>query len=74
VEKTRGIAPEELANKPVFSANIQMMMELYVDIQRGCSTIGYEELDCYQRVVGVKLKQWEVSLMISIDIIRNKNA
>ena len=49
------------------------LWELYVAIKAGCDTVGYVELDAWQRVTGNRLAEWEISAMIQIDQVRKQH-
>ena len=57
-------------DKPELPESIEHLWQMYVEIKNGCERVGYVELDAYQRMMSIELNQWEVSLMIDLDIAR----
>lgn len=49
------------------------MWEKYLAIKKGCESIGYVEIDAYQRLTGAELEPWQVDLMLELDVVRRNN-
>lgn len=67
VEKSSGITPDSLLDKPDLNNDLVYLWNMFVEIRRGCEKIGFIDIDAYSRVTGVEFSSWECSLMIEID-------
>ena len=65
-----GKIPPGLDERPELNDVEGALWALYVTIKHGCQSIGYVELDAYQRATGGALSPWECDLMIAIDKTR----
>jgi len=74
VERSTGFKPEQLKLKPELSDDLCYIWNEYIEIKKGCTDIGWNEIDTYQRVTGAGLTLWEISLILDLDIMRKSNA
>jgi len=73
VFKSTGLKPEKLENAPELPENLHYMWDLFFELCNGCEKIGYPEIDAYQRVTGLILTNWEITVLIKMDGQRQKN-
>ena len=74
VEKSSGIQPKGLKEKPEKPENASYIFDLYSEIKKGAEKVGYREIQAYQDVTGDRLSRFESSVILQIDILRREHA
>lgn len=67
VEKSIGVKPEQLLNKPELSVELNYIWKMFLEVRNGCEKIGYQDLVAYEHITGADLSQWESITLIRID-------
>lgn len=62
-----------MESQPVLDSNLVYIWDYYLDIKKGCDTVGYLEIDAFQRVAGVDFTPWEASMILELDKVRKAN-
>lgn len=73
IKKSKGVESTELQEKPALNYKSCYLWDLFLEIRKGCDSIGYESIKAYSDVMGVNLTPWECSVLIDIDQIWRKN-
>lgn len=55
---------------PRMNEAVSYLWQMYVDVKSGCESIGYIEMDAYQRVTRRVMDGWEIDAMIRIEQAR----
>lgn len=72
MQKETGVIIDDLI-APCLPEEIEYLWDIYLDIRKGCCTVGYNDINSYINVSGNKLNFWESKLMLDLDILRNQS-
>jgi len=72
VEKSAGIVPDGLKNKPRLPRALSYIWETYASISKGCEQVTYQGIKAYCDLTGENITPWEVTMIIEIDLLRRR--
>jgi len=73
IAKDTGKESTELQERPVLDENLVYIWNLYTDIKKGCDGLSYVDLDAYQRITGITITPWEISVLLETENLRVSN-
>jgi len=60
------------SDKPILPECMEYLWEDFIELCKGCESVGYTDLKAYQEITGKDLNYWESSLLIELDLLRRK--